>query len=393
VHANTDEGDRQEETQEAASLVAPTDYQAAVPLAAAEHSARPAAAEDVATQPTPAEQRPAQDDIAHLERQATQRQNAELPARIVHAFLDDLPTTDDQAASIVNEILEDEDRLSDDTLKAIAEVFECAFIWYTDPQRRTEFVHRDTLGYVRAWQELASFRSVVGKTEYFDGTLLPPAERQTVFQAYLSYFASTGLRPGQAASRMKSYAEAHLREIAANRMIAFLIWEVGVPRIAPAAEQRDTHLQEGAPAAEQRADTLEGNAIAILEWLDGAARSILRYKQTLKHKEARRRAGSRRGVAGITPAEQTQRAELRRAKANVRKGRRLAERWSWHAITFKTISCSDWRLLQNHWDGSDVRHLREIQRQRGDRRITMPTLCDADVPPCTLRGSDLAHWQ
>ena len=70
---------------------------------------------------------------------------------------------------------------------------------------------------------------------------------------------------------MKSYAEAYLREIAANRIIAFVIWEVGVPRIACAADQ------EGAPAAEQRADALQEKTIAILDWLDGAARSILRY--------------------------------------------------------------------------------------------------------------------
>ena len=74
-----------------------------------------------------------------------------------------------------------------------------------------------------------------------------------------------------------------------NKIIVFVIWEVGVPRIAPAAERRDTHPQEGTPAAEQRAATLRANAITILEWLDGAARSILRYKQTLEHQEARRR--------------------------------------------------------------------------------------------------------
>ena len=119
-----------------------------------------------------------------------------------------------------------------------------------------------------------------------------------------------------------------------------------------------------------------------MEWLDGAARSVLQYKQTAKYHEARRRAGSRRGAAGITTAEQTQSAELRRAQANVRKGSRLAERWSRRAITFETIPQSDWILLQNHWNGSDVRHLREIQMQRGDLRITMPTL-----------RSDLAHWQ
>ena len=127
-----------------------TTLQQAVPPAAAEHWARPATAEDVATQPTPAEHGAAQDDIAHLERQATQRQHAELPGRIVHAFLNNLPITDDQAARTVHDILEDEATLLDDALKAIAEVFECAFIWYTDPLRRTEFVHRDTLGYVRA---------------------------------------------------------------------------------------------------------------------------------------------------------------------------------------------------------------------------------------------------
>ena len=192
---------------------------------------------------------------------------------------------------------------------------------------------------------------------------------------------------------MKSYAEAHLREIAANRLIAFVIWEVGVPRIAPAAEQRDTHPQEGAPAAEQRADTLEENTIAILEWLDGAARSIIEYKHTAKYQEAVRSAGPRRGVPGLTEAEQAQRAEMRRAQANVRKGRRLAERWSKHLITFETIRSSDWALLQNHWNGSDVRHMREIRQQRGDRRITMPALWNASAAaehaPATTEGSSL----
>ena len=171
--------------------------QHAVALAAAEHRAGPATAEDVATQPTPAEHRSAQDDIAHLERQATQRQHAELPARIVHAFLDNLPITDHHSASIVNEILEDEDSLSDVTLEVIAEVSECAFIWYTDPLRRTEFVHRDTLGYVRAWQELASLCSVVGESDSSNGTHLETARRQTMFQAYLSESPPQGFCQGR----------------------------------------------------------------------------------------------------------------------------------------------------------------------------------------------------
>ncbi len=352
----------------------PTTLQEAVPPAAAEHWARASTAEDIATQPTPAEHWTAQVDIAHLERRATQRQHAELPERIVHAFLDDVPITDDQSARRVTEILEDETKLSDDALRAIAEVFECAFIWYTDKNQRTEFVHCDTLGYVRVWQKLALFRRAVGQTEYFDGTQLSPERRQTVFQAYLEDFNSTELRPEQKPSRKKSYAEARLRKIAANRIIPFVIWEVGVPRIATAAEQRDTHAREGAPAAEQRADALEANTIAILEWLDGAARSIIEYKNTAAYKESVRVAGPRRGVPGLTAEELAHRADLRRAKFNVRKGRRLAELWDQRRINFDTISPSDWAVLQNHWSAIDVQHVREIQEQGSDRNFTMPSL-------------------
>ena len=96
------------------------------------------------------EQQP--EDIPALERQATQRRHAEVPACIVNAFLGGLPPTDYQAASIVNEMLEDEAKLADEALEAIAQVFECAFIWYTDPHKRIEFEHRDTNGFVRALQ-------------------------------------------------------------------------------------------------------------------------------------------------------------------------------------------------------------------------------------------------
>ena len=46
----------------------------------------------------------------------------------------------------------------------------------------------------------------------------------------------------------------------------------------------------------------------------------------------------------------------------MRKGSRLAERWSEHVITFETISMSDWALLQDHWNGNDVRRLLEIKK-------------------------------
>ena len=162
-------------------------------------------------------------------------------------------------------------------------------------------------------------------------------------------------------------------------MIAWVIWEVGVPRLAP--EQRDTHPQEGALAAEQRADILEilhlfldDNSMAILTWLDGAARSIIQYHQTVTYQEAVRRAGPRRGVPGLTEEEQALRHQVRRAHADVRRGRYLAERWDNRLITHETVADADWAVLQKHWDGSDVRHLQELLQQRGDCRIAMPEL-------------------
>ena len=112
----------------------------------------------------------------------------------------------------------------------------------------------------------------------------------------------------------------------------------------------------------------------FLEWLGGAARSIIDYKHTETYQKAVRVAGSSRGVPGLTETELAHRAELRRAKANVRKGRRLAELWNQHRITSDNISSSDWAVLQNHWNGIDVQHVREIQEQGNDRNFKMPQL-------------------
>ena len=43
------------------------------------------------------------------------------------------------------------------------------------------------------------------------------------------------------------------------------------------------------------------------------------------------------------------------------------------------MTWSDWDKLQNHWNGTDEQRLLNIQKQRGDRRITMPTLM-SDLP-------------
>ena len=83
--------------------------------------------------------RPAQNTIAQLQQLATLRQRAELPAAIAHAFLYNMHTTDEQSTLITNETLDDEASYSDDTLEAIADVFEKTFIWYTDQKDRSAF--------------------------------------------------------------------------------------------------------------------------------------------------------------------------------------------------------------------------------------------------------------
>ena len=102
--------------------------------------------------------------------------------------------------------------------------------------------------------------------------------------------------------------------------------------------------------------------------------ALLNTGRPATYQEAVRRAGPSRGVSGLTQAEQAQRAQLRRAHADVRRGRKLAELWDRRLITYETVADADWAVLQKHWDGNDVRHLEEIQQQRADRRIAMPEL-------------------
>ena len=360
-------GEPAHEPTSVASMPAQELSQEALPSAAAEHWDPDDAAVDFET-----DLNDAAVDFETLQQQATQRINADLPKSIINAFLNYLPLRDELADQRVTEFLEDETNLSNADLAAIAMVFESAFIWYVDPLKRTEFVSRDTLLYVRAWQELACYRNSVGKDAYFDGTNLSEKDRQSCYQAYLKDFRRTPLLPWQKNKNLRSYANAHLRDLAANTMIAWAIWEVGVPRLELATEQPDTHPQEGHIIPISRPE-LDENIFAILGWLDGVARSIIQYHQTPMYREAVRRAGTKTG-SGLTEAEQTQRAQFRRARADVRKGKNLAELWDKGVITFATVTEENWAVLQKHWNGSDVSHLKQTQEKRGERRITMPEL-------------------
>ena len=105
-----------------------------------------------------------------------------------------------------------------------------------------------------------------------------------------------------------------------------------------------------------------------------SARSIIYHKRIEEYQEAARVAGPSGGVPGLTAAELAHRAALRKAKADVRKGKRLAQLWGQCRITADSISSSDRAVLQNHWDRSDVQHLLETQAQGKDRNFKMPQL-------------------
>jgi len=59
----------------------------------------------------------------------------------VSAFLCGLATTDHEASATVHDILDDEEKLSNEAFAAIAEVLERAFIWFTDPHDRTDLTY------------------------------------------------------------------------------------------------------------------------------------------------------------------------------------------------------------------------------------------------------------
>ena len=129
---------------------------------------------DEDTELAAAEHQDTHEDIEDLQREATQRQHAEVPDCRVHVFFNCLPAIDDRAACIVIEVLDNEAKLPFDSIDAIAAVFECAFVCLTDPHERTVLVYRDTAAYVRQWHQLASHRSVVGADRYFNGTCISP---------------------------------------------------------------------------------------------------------------------------------------------------------------------------------------------------------------------------
>ena len=85
-------------------------------------------------------------------------------------------------------------------------------------------------------------------------------------------------------------------------------------------------------------------------------------------------AGSSRGVPGLTAEELALRAQLRTAKANVRKGKRLAHLWSQRATDADIMPHSDWVMLDNLWHGRTEQLVCDIQGRSKDRNFKMPSL-------------------
>ena len=172
-----------------------------------------------------------------------------------------------------------------------------------------------------------------------------------MFQRYLAHFKAHHLSPEQRGSNPKSFAEARLRRIAGSRIAAFIVFEIGVPRLTVclyATEQ---------PAARNK--RLHHDASIIMMWLSVVARAVHDHKHMSHYETAHRRAGDRHRVSPLTPDEVVERAALHRAQQRLRQGR-----WLSRQINATQLLTPEQRALAADYDSGNLEYQANRIRER-----------------------------
>ena len=172
--------------------------------------------------------------------------------------------------------------------------------------------------------------------------------RQTVFQAYFTHFRKYHFGPEL--TNAKSAAEARLAKIAGSRMCAFVVWEIGFPRLSlvPPTEQH-----------EDRNARLETDATCVLAWLSTVAQALREQVDTSVSADVRDRPGHAHGALLLTEQEAERMVDMRRAVQRLRTGRwlhRAAGRWQ--------FSEQQLDLLQEYKHGRLQEQVDEIRGRR-----------------------------
>ena len=169
-----------------------------------------------------------------------------------------------------------------------------------------------------------------------------------MFQAYITHFKKHHLGPGQ--KHAKNAAEARLQRVAGSRICAFVVWEIGFPRLSEA------------PATEQRQDRnarLQTDAKCVVDWLSTVARALRERRCMSHYAVARERSGHEHRVSPLTEQQAKDTAEMRMAAQRLRMGRSL------HRVEDRRqLSAQQWHLLREYEQGTLQARVDEMRKRR-----------------------------
>ena len=171
---------------------------------------------------------------------------------------------------------------------------------------------------------------------------------QIVFQAYLTHFRKHHFGPEL--TNAKSAAEARLAKIAGSRMCAFVVWEIGFPRLSlvPRTEQH-----------EDRNARLETDATCVVAWLSTVARALREQVDMSVSTGARDRPGHAHGALLLTEQEGERTVDMRRAAQRL-----LTGRWLHRAAGRCEFPAQQLHLLQEYKRGRLQEQVDEICGRR-----------------------------
>ncbi len=284
---------------------------------------------------------------------------------IINELLGQMTFGDPEAELLLLTALADEACLTPSMREGFEEVFSPIFFHFPNGlEDRSVWESRDTGEYIRQWHEYATWRTHIdtdanaestGATEH--GKRFNRNQVSQIFKLYMDEFKTT-LREDQRGKKWayyKSCCQSKMRRDCGSAFVANAIWQIGLPRLPPfATEQRGQQLSPQALAA------VPGAIHSILNWLDLLADAWSQHKAGPEYATALRKSGVTHGQSGLDATEVEMRTAIRKAKFELRTGRKLAREWDTGELTAGTWQRWQERLLGAYWDGSLQRHVEEI---------------------------------
>ena len=286
---------------------------------------------------------------------------------IVNEFLGQMTFNNPKAEQLLLTALEDESCLTPLMQQRITEVFSPIFFHYPNGLKdRSVWQPRDTSKYIHQWRELAAWRARIGiddddkstaDTEH--GKQLSKDETTRIFTLYLKDLKTT-LRTEQVGrdwTYYKSCAESKLNRKSGSRLVAYAIWEIGLPRLPSFATE-----QRGKQLSQQALEDVPAAIHKVLNWLDLLAYAFNQHKSTPEYQTALRKSGVTHGQSGLTATKLETRKTSRKAKFDLQNAKELDKQWTNRELTPHNWKHWQRKLLHAYWDGSLQNNLEEIAR-------------------------------